>query len=633
MIRQFDLTEPEMKVDKAYRQQRDAGVYDQIAEHYRDPGTVYSFQVLEGETLAGQDIKLAAFRHLQDLARAESSQADFPFHYSIDKCREVLGFASLCPDPSTGRPLPLAQWQKALLCWSQGWRNENDERRFHRVIFSVARTNGKTYLTVILLSYQYLIASAHFENQDMAYIAPVSQQSKKGWRYIKTTFNRLRHNQFGNWMRRNKVKVGEEAVKSNTSQNQLLRLSDESGQFDSYHLAFSVHDECGDDGRIGLIKENNGKITSGQVQTFDSQSWNISTAYPDSTSSLFLDEKMLRNAVLHDDKRELDDNLLVNYSQDSEDEVNDPTKWIKSNPLLPTAGKTMLDSMVSERDTKKSDGSISEFINKNLNLWLTVKENRFLNVHDITNAVVDNPPFDIMGHICYVGIDLSKLSDDTAIAFVFPYQKSNETHYWVLQHSWIPLNHTSGSIEAKEKQDGINYRAAEQKGYCDIAKNRWGYIDDDSVVTWLADFIETNQLQVKFICFDPWAVSDVLDELQQVDKWPMMPIRQTSHDLDRPTHELQKAFREGRIHYFDDPIIQYSLTNAILVGNSAGLKVDKERYTSKIDCVDAIVDAFSRALYEFSSINPDFDAASAKKDPLSGMSDEERHQFLMNVSF
>ena len=146
----------------------------------------------------------------------------------------------------------------------------------------------------------------------------------------------------------------------------------------------------------------------------------------------------------------------------------------------------MLDSMISERDTKRNDGSLSEFVNKNLNLWLTVKENRFLNVHDIHNAVCEKPPIDIHGKVCYVGIDLSKLSDDTAIAFVFPYQSKNETHYWIEEHSWIPLNHTAGQIETKEKQDGINYRSAEQQGYCDIARNRWGYHDDDAVVSWLA---------------------------------------------------------------------------------------------------------------------------------------------------
>lgn len=337
--------------------------------------------------------------------------------------------------------------------------------------------------------------------------------------------------------------------------------------------------------------------------------------------------------MLKDNERELDDNLMVNYSQDSEDEVNNPEKWIKSNPLLPVAGKTMLDSMISERDTKKSDGSLPEFINKNLNMWLQVKENRFLNPHDIENAVADKVPINTNGHVCYIGIDLSKLSDDTAIALVYPYQANGDTHYYIEQHSWIPLNHAGGSIDSKEKQDGINYRRAEQLGYCDIARNRWGYIDDDSVVTYLGDYIEQNQLQVRFICYDPWASSDVLDKLVQIDKWPMMPIRQTAHDLDKPTHEFQRLMREGRIHYSDDPIIKYSLTNAILVGNSAGLKVDKERYTSKIDCVDAIIDSMSRAIYEFSDVNPDFDPKAKVKDPLSGMSDEERHKFLMNVGF
>lgn len=630
MVR-FDLTQPDWTVEKAYKQQRDSGAYDSIANDYHDPATTYSFQVLEGTIIAGQDIKLACFRHLQDLARI--GQANFPYHYDLDKCHEVLNFAAICPDVGTGKPLPLMLWQKALLCESQGWRNEKGERRFHRVQFSVARTNGKTYATNILLAYDYLIASDGLFNQDLAYIAPVVSQSKKGWRYIQLTFDRLGElADVKHMYKQQQIKTLDDVVRSKKSRNQLLRLSHESGQFDSYHFRLAVADESGDDGRIGTIKENIGKITSGQVQVFDHQFWSISTAYPDSTSSFYLDEKLAREAMQKDYSRELDDVLMINYSQDSEDEVDKPETWIKSNPILALKKDTMLPSLISERDKKKLDGSLDEFKNKNLNLWIKASENRFLNIHDIANAAT-NKPFDIQGKVCYVGIDLSKLSDDTAIAFIFPYQSKNDTNYWVMQHSWIPLNHTSGNIETKEKQDGINYRSAEQQGYCDIARNRWGYIDDDSIVTWLADYIETNSLQVKFICYDPWASSDVLDKLVQIDRWPMMPIRQTAHDLDRPTHELQKAFREGRIHFSDDPILQYSLTNAILVGNSAGLKVDKERYTSKIDCVDAVVDAFSRAIYEFSSINPDFDPMKVKKDPLSGMSDEERHNFLMNVSF
>lgn len=627
----YDLTLPDWTVERAYKQQRDNGAYDKIADKYHDPMTAYAFQVLEGTTMAGKDIKLACWRHLQDLTRISSD--DFPYTYDLGKCHEVLNFASICPDVDTGKPLPLTLWQKALLCSSQGWRNEKGERRFHRVQFSVARTNGKTYITNILLAYDYLIASDGLFNQDLAYIAPVVSQSKKGWRYIQLTFDRLGElTDVKRTYKTQQIKTLDDVVRSKKSRNQLLRLSHESGQFDSYHFRLAVADESGDDGRIGTIKENIGKITSGQVQVYDHQFWSISTAYPDSTSSFYLDEKLAREAMQKDYSRELDDVLLINYSQDSEDEVDDPSSWTKSNPILELKKDTMLPSLVSERDKKKLDGTLDEFKNKNLNMWIKASDNRYLNIHDIENAVADKPPFSISGHDVYIGFDLSKLADDTAVAFIYPYQLAGETHYYIQQHSWVPLSHTGGSIAKKEKQDGINYRQAEQLGFATIAKGRFGYIDEDSVTTWIMSYIEENGLNVKFFVFDRWGTSDVLDKLSQEEPFPLMPLKQTSDKLDKPTHEFKKAIREGRVHYDDDPILKYALTNAVIVGSSAGIKVDKDRATSKIDAVDAVIDAFSRAYYAFSDFDPDADN-DKNRSPLSGMSDEERHKFLMHVGF
>ena len=228
----YDLTLPDWTVERAYKQQRDNGAYDKIADKYHDPMTAYAFQVLEGTTMAGQDIKLACWRHLQDLTRISSD--DFPYTYDLGKCHEVLNFASICPDVDTGKPLPLMLWQKALLCSSQGWRNEKGERRFHRVQFSVARTNGKTYITNILLAYDYLIASDGMYNQDMGYIAPVVAQSKKGWRYIQLTFDRLGElTDVKRTYKTQQIKTLDDVVRSNKTRNQLLRLSHEAGQSDS----------------------------------------------------------------------------------------------------------------------------------------------------------------------------------------------------------------------------------------------------------------------------------------------------------------------------------------------------------------------------------------------------------------
>lgn len=54
--------------------------YELIAKKYHDPATEYAFKVLNGEILAGYKMKLACFRHLQDLKRSESGSIDFPYH-------------------------------------------------------------------------------------------------------------------------------------------------------------------------------------------------------------------------------------------------------------------------------------------------------------------------------------------------------------------------------------------------------------------------------------------------------------------------------------------------------------------------------------------------------------------------
>lgn len=133
-------------------------------------------------------LKLAAFRQLQDLRRITEDD-NFKYVYDLKHVNIILNFAKIVPDVDTGKPVPLMLWQKAILSLIFGWRDNLDNKRYDRVIVSVARTNGKTYLSAIILTYAFIIESAGKSNQDMAYIAPVTSQSKKGFSYLKTTMD------------------------------------------------------------------------------------------------------------------------------------------------------------------------------------------------------------------------------------------------------------------------------------------------------------------------------------------------------------------------------------------------------------------------------------------------------------
>ena len=53
----------------------------------------------------------------------------------------------------------------------------------------------------------------------------------------------------------------------------------------------------------------------------------------------------------------------------------------------------------------------------------------------------------------------------------------------------------------------------------------------------------------------------------------------------------------------DDGILQYSLKNALLFEENNGIKINKDKRTSKIDAVDALIDAFYEAMYYFEGLS------------------------------
>lgn len=604
----IDLSQKDSNLIETYQQLKHAGRYDDIIANYRDPATRYAVYILEERVPSSYSIKLDAFRHLQDLRRINEDD-EFEYEYDLNQVRAIINFSKLVPDVSIGKPLPLMLWQQSLLAKLQGWRDKNGEKRFTKAIFSVARTNGKTYLSNIINTYAFLIEADGFYNQDMCYVANTAPQAKKGFSYLKTTFNALAElPAFKKLFKERQIDVLDDVIIARKSQNKLLRMSQEAGRFDSFHFLIAVADEVGDNKNIGKIKDNNGKITSGQVQTANHQYLQISTAYPDSNSYLYSDERMVIEAMERDFSRELDNYLCIVYQQDDLSETDEPETWLKSNPILDLASKkdTLLKGLLNERDTKLADGSLAEFQNKNLNLWLQVKQNSYLDLVDIEKAIVDVPPIDIKGRQVYIGFDKSKMGDTSALVFGFPYLDENNKQCWYLyEHSWIPLAQSQNNIAIKEKQDGVHYRDCEEKGFATIPHNEYGYINDDDIYDYLVNFIQDNELDVKYFNYDAWSNEMFIKQLESNEEYPLMAIRQGTKSLDAPTDYFRQLLHTGSIKYLNDEMLIHSLKNAVLVYDNNGMKIDKDTAFSKIDIVDAIIDIFYSGIYHFTDIEID----------------------------
>lgn len=597
--------------------------FSDIRQKYTDSATKYAFSVLDEKVTTGYLMKLAAFRHVRDLQRSELN--NFGFHYDLKEVDKILKFAAIAPNVDTGEPSKLMPWQKFIFGMLFGWRDDLNMKRFTRVVLSVARGQGKSYLMAIYMTYSFLIESMGLSNQDFLVTAENYDQTGKLYGYINNMLKKIIETQpvFANL-----AKDGDLVMHDHTGitmrkfNNNLRPLSFNAGKYDSYHFTTAVFDE------VGNIKSREGtkKIVSGQVKVPNHQYIEISTSYPDPSVPFHDEQKTIQQVMEQDFSREADRTLGLIWAQDSLDETFKPDSWIKSNPLLGLDSQrdVLMEGLRDKRDSDMLAGTVDDFQNKNLNLWLQEATNSYLKLSDIEQAII--PSFDIRGRQVYIGFDYSMFSDNTAIAFVYPYQDRNGKQKWhIEQHSFIPWE-KAGSIQAKEKQDGIDYRQLAKKGYCTITSHPQGLINDDQVYDWLLTYVEENNLHVIFFGYDAWGATNAIKQMDINTDFPLEAIRQRTSELKDPTKFLQKIFVEGNCSRLDDKIMEKALINAEIYEDKIGIQVDKAKATLKIDVVDAIIDALYQGMYHFE----DFGIANDKSQQVDRMTAEQVKAWFEN---
>lgn len=590
--------------------------FNGIRKKYADPATEYAFNVLDEKVMTGYLMKLACFRHVRDLQRVENEE--FEFYYDVNEVDKILKFAAIAPNVDTGKPTKLMDWQKFIFAMLFGWRDSLGTKRFTRVVLSVARGQGKSYLMAIYMSYSFLIESMGLSNQDFLVTAENYDQTGKLYGYIANMLKSIIDQQsvFKKLAEEDDLVIHEHTgISMRKFNNNLRPLSFNAGKYDSYHFTTAVFDE------VGNIKTREGtkKIVSGQVKVPNHQYIEISTSYPDPSVPFHDEQKMIQQAMEQDFSREADRTLGLIWAQDSLDETFKEDTWIKSNPLLglPSQHDILLDGLRDKRDADMLAGTVDDFQNKNLNLWLQEATNSYLKLSDIERAII--PSFDIRGRDVYIGFDYSMFSDNTAIAFVYPYQDKNGNQKWhIEQHSFIPWE-KAGSIQAKEKQDGIEYRQLAKKGFCTITSHPQGLINDDQVYNWLLTYVEENNLHVIFFGYDAWGATNAIKQMDINTGFPLEAIRQRTSELKDPTKFLQKIFVEGNCSRLDDKIMEKALINAEIYEDKIGIQVDKAKATLKIDVVDAIIDALYQGMYHFE----DFGIANDKSKQAELMTAEQ----------
>ena len=566
------MTMTNVKINKEYEKLLD------IPNEYKDDAYKYCVMVLSGTFTTCKDTQLACIRHLRDIKRSIEDD-DFKFIYKPKRAKKVIKFVEALPD-TKGNFNKLGYFQKFIVSMVRGWFTDDDYLRFKKAFISMARKQGKSILVSGLTLYSFLFDREPKEGRQIFCTANDKKQAgivfnmvAKQLMYFVSQVPELKKD----------VKKVRELLQNKTDDSYVMPLSRDTGAVDGFEPFLAVVDEY----HAAKTNEMLELVESGQGNLLQSLIFIISTAGYELNGPMYMDEWPYAKEILANTYQD-EEYFAIIYEQDSEEEWQDKSMWAKSNPLINESDelKEHIEEYLEKRvaaNTKK--GTMFRVLVKNFNYWMQASEESYLDFNDWKKNETD---FDIKGTKTYIGLDLSRADDLTAVSFI--HLDEVKKQYFVTSHSFVA---TKGGLQAKIERDLIDYRQMAQHGYCTITDLQSGIINSNQVLDYIEKYILTNNLDVQAICYDPHAIHGFIAEIEKRNwRYELIEIRQGAMTLSNPVIDFRLKVIDEQIKHHKNPLLDIAVKNAVAKNVNDSVMIEKKLNREKIDPLMSTIFAY-----------------------------------------
>lgn len=549
-------------------------------ERQNNPVTEYASKVVNGEIIASDKNVKACQRHLDDL-----DNPDFKYTFDVDKANDVINFLEMLPDPKSGDMLGLAEFQKFIVGSLYGWVDENGYRRFTKAYLSMSRKNGKTLLIAGLSLYEMIMGEDPVNERLVGLSANSREQATIAYDMTLAQINSLR-NISPSIKKITKVTESMKEISNLSDRSKIKAVSNDASNLEGYQFSYAIIDEYHE----AKNKKMYETLRRGQVLLDNPTLIIISTA-GDNLNGPMYEEYSYIDKIL--DKSTYNENYFIYCAeQDDEEEIFNQDTWIKSNPLfeIPELKRVLSKNIQPEVDAAIDSGTgLNGILIKNFNMWRAASKETYIEFHDWKKNETD---FDIKGTKTYIGLDLSRSDDLTAISFIHLDEVDKE--YYVTSHSFVG---TKGGLQSKCERDMIDYRQMAQEGYCTITDLQSGVINSNQVLDYMEDYILSNQLKVQAICYDPHAIHGFLAEIER-RRWgyDLIEIRQGAQTLSNPVIDFRLKVINEQIKHHKNPLLDIAVKNAIAKNTNDSVMIEKRMNREKIDPLMSSIFAYVIAM-------------------------------------
>lgn len=544
-----------------------------------DHATDYARAVVRGDITASQLVIKQCEKHLKDIKQHDG------YEWHVKRANKVIKFIEMLPDPKTGEPNQLAMFQKFIIGSLYGWLDHHGNRRYQKAYISMARKGGKSLLVSGIALYEFLFGKNPRFGRQIYAAANSKEQARIVWGMVRKQLAAIQKQ--SDWIKgATKITESKFEIFNNEDESLVKPLSKDTSSLDGFEPLIGIldeHHEAKDNKMVEVLE-------SGQMQLTNPLTIIISTAGFHLNGPMYKEYEYLKRVLTND---EVNDNYFAFIAeQDSEEEIHNEDMWIKSNPLLEVDSqrdviKKNLHKRLDE-GTQKND--LNRIMVKNFNIWQNAGSDGYIK-HQDWLACKTHKPFSVKGREVYIGIDLSRRDDLTALGFIYPLENEK---YFVDSHVFVGHK---GGLQAKSERDKIDYEQLVETDKATLTDTSSGIINDQQVFDWLIDFVEENDLDVQGIMYDPYAASNLLVRFEDYD-YPLIEVKQGYMNLSEPLKQFRLDVFEGKIVHDGNPNLNIAINNAVVKSdNNGNIILDKKLNREKIDPIVALATGFTQAMH------------------------------------
>lgn len=553
-------------------------------EEVSNDALFYANLIIEKRIKSGKKIRLAIERFLRDLEKSKSD--DFEYFFDLEEGKKVVKFIELLPDISTGEKVNLALFQKFIILNLFGWKHKKTGyRRYKKAYISMARKNGKSVLVGGIALYLLLFGKHPSLDRQIFATANSKDQAKLVYKMITSQLNKLREK---SKTIKKRTKMLQNEIQNTFDGSLVKPLSKDVSNKDGLNTLLAIFDEYHESKTEEMLEV----MESSQTLQKEGLILIISTAGFELNAPMHRIEYKYIGDLL--DQKFTDENYFaLCYEQDDTKEISNEKNWIKSNPLLENES---LEELISDNIRKRlkesrEKNNLHGILVKNFNIWQSSSERSFIHIQDwVKNQLSDDEFISLKGREVFFGVDLSRTIDLSSVGWIIPIEEKKA--FLVGNHSFVG---TKGGLDMKIQKDKIDYRKLEEKGLCSITKSDSGVIDYKEIIKFINDFVDTNELIVKGVMYDPYSSPPFITELE--NKYVLIEVRQGFQTLSPATKDFEVKVLEGKIIFYKNELLEIAINNSIVINTNDAIKINKDKNRNKIDPVISLINGWTQSLH------------------------------------